>query len=152
MAIRITLNKIKLVRESSHLYDIDRRSIHEPEDAVAVVNTVLGLQDEAQEVVCALYLTTANTIAGIQELYRGTLNASFINPKEVFKAALLHNAASLILCHNHPSGSTDPSREDLAVTDRISKSGKILDIHLLDHIIIGAGGDYRSLKAEGMVE
>ena len=97
MAIRITLNKIKLVRESSHLYDIDRRSIHEPEDAVAVVNTVLGLQDEAQEVVCALYLTTANTIAGIQELYRGTLNASFIHPKEVFKAALLHNAASLIL-------------------------------------------------------
>ena len=127
MAIRITLNKIKLVRESSHLYDIDRRSIHEPEDAVAVVNTVLGLQDEAQEVVCALYLTTANTIAGIQELYRGTLNASFINPKEVFKAALLHNAASLILCHNHPSGSTDPSREDLAVTDRITSSSELVE-------------------------
>ena len=111
MAIRITLNKIKLVRESSHLYDIDRRSIHAPEDAVNIINTVLGLNEEAQEVVCALYLTTANTIAGIQELYRGTLNASFINPKEVFKAALLHNAASLILCHNHPSGNTEPSRE-----------------------------------------
>ena len=69
MAIRITINHIKLVRESSHLYQIDHRSIHGPEDAVAVVNSVFSLKDEAQEVVCALYLTTANTIAGIQELF-----------------------------------------------------------------------------------
>ena len=152
MAIRITINHIKLVRESSHLYQIDHRSIHGPEDAVAVVNSVFSLKDEAQEVVCALYLTTANAIAGIQEITRGTIDASSVNPREVFKAALLHNASSIILLHNHPSGDPDPSRADIAVTERISKSGKILDIPLLDHIIIGAGGTFRSLKAEGMVD
>lgn len=151
MAIRISLAHIKLVREPSHLYNIDHRNIHNPEDAAAVFNSVLSLQDEAQEVVCALYLSTSNNILGVQEITRGTIDGSLVSPREIFKGAILHNAASLIICHNHPSGNTEPSRQDIAVTERISKAGKILDIHLIDHIIIGADGNYRSLKEEGIL-
>ena len=152
MAIRISLTHIKLVREPSHLYNIDHRSIHNPEDAAAVFNSVLDLQDEAQEVVCALYLSTSNTILGVQEITRGTVDGSLVSPREVFKGAILHNATSLIIAHNHPSGDTAPSREDVATTERVAKSGKILGIHLLDHIIVGTDDNYRSLKEEGLLE
>lgn len=151
MAIRISLAHIKLVREPSHLYNIDHRAINGPDDATAVFNSVLDLEDEAQEVVCALYLSTANHILGVQEVTRGTVDGSLVSPREVFKGAILHNATSLILAHNHPSGNTAPSREDIATTERVAKSGKILGIDLLDHIIVGTDGNYRSLKEEGLL-
>ena len=152
MAIKISLSRIKLVRESNHVYDaISSRHISGPQDAVAIFNQVLDLENDAQEVMCELMLDNSNKVLGVMEITRGTLNASLCHPREVFRGAILHNAASIILCHNHPSGDIDPSREDLAVTERVSKSGKILGIELLDHIIIG-NGKFRSLKEEGMVD
>ena len=88
---------------------------------------------------------------GIQEITRGSLSASIVHPREVYKAAILHNAASIILAHNHPSGSPSPSREDIAVTERILKAGKILDIPLLDHVIIG-DPRFVSLKEKGIIK
>lgn len=137
MAITIAVSKIRLVRESNHKYDIPSKQIHGPEDAVRAINEVLHLNDEAQEVFGAIFLCTKNNIIGLMELTRGSLNASVVHPREVFKAALLHNAASVIVFHNHPSGDPSPSREDLAVTQRLVKSGRLLDIPVLDHIIVG---------------
>ena len=152
MAVTITLTKVKLVKESTHRYStIAHRQIHGPADAAEVFNAVFDLANEAQEVFCALVLDAKNSILGAQEITRGTLNGSLVSPREVFKPAILHNAASIIVGHNHPSGSTEPSKEDIAATERLGKAAQILDIPLLDHIII-AGTDYRSLKEDGMVQ
>lgn len=151
MSINISLNKIVLVKDSSHRYNLDTRSIRGPEDAVHAINTILNLNNEAQEVLVTLMLNTKNSIVGIQEITRGSLAASIVHPREVYKAAILHNAASIILAHNHPSGSPSPSREDIAVTERILKAGKILDIPLLDHVIIG-DPHFVSLKEKGIIK
>ena len=151
MSINISLNKIVLVKDSSQRYDLDTRSIRGPEDAVHAINTILNLNNEAQEVLVTLMLNTKNSIVGIQEITRGSLSASIVHPREVYKAAILHNAASIILAHNHPSGSPSPSREDIAVTERILKAGKILDIPLLDHVIIG-DPRFVSLKEKGIIK
>ena len=151
MSINITLNKIILVKESAHRYNLQTRTIHGPADAAHVINTVLNLQNEAQEVLVALLLNTKNDIVGIQEISRGSLSASIVHPREVFKAAILHNAAAIILSHNHPSGNPSPSREDLAVTERIANAGKILDIPLLDHVVIG-DPNFISMREKDMIK
>jgi len=80
----------------------------------------------------------------------GCLSASIVHPREVFKAAILANAASMILAHNHPSGDITPSREDLELTERLVKAGELLGIEVKDHIIIGQDG-YLSLKERGLL-
>lgn len=150
MAITISISKIKLVRESNHRYDIKTRSIHDPEDAVRIINAVLDLENEAQEVLCEILLDNQNNVVGVMEITRGSINASVCHPREVFRGAIMHNAASIILFHNHPSGMVEPSREDISVTERIKKAGKIMDIPLLDHIIVG-NGTHTSLKQKGML-
>ena len=148
MSITIPVRKIKLVRESNHRYDIPSKHIHGPEDAAHIINEVLDLENEAQEVFGAIYLDTKNAVLGVMELTRGSVNASIVHPREVFKGALLHNASSTIVFHNHPSGNSNPSREDIAVTHRLIKAGRILDIPVLDHIIIG-NSQFLSLKEHG---
>ena len=148
MSVTIPVSKIKLVRESNHKYNIPTKQIHGPEDAAYAINEVLHLTDEAQEVFGALFLSTKNGILGIMEITRGSLNASVVHPREVYKAALLHNANAVIVFHNHPSGDPNPSREDIAVTQRLVKAGRILDIALLDHLIIG-DNRFISLKEQG---
>ena len=139
--MNISISKVKLVREPAHRYDVEKQ-ISSPDSAVKVINAVLDLEDEAQEVLGVLFLDTKNKVTGITEVTRGSLNTSIVHPREVFKAAILHNAASIILFHNHPSGDSAPSNEDRAVTKRIKETGKILDIPLLDHIVIGNGEHY----------
>jgi DNA repair protein RadC len=79
----------------------------------------------------------------------GTLNASLVHPREVFRLAVMQGIASVILGHNHPSGSTEPSEEDLRITRRLVEAGKILGIEILDHVII-ADNTYLSFKAQGL--
>lgn len=81
----------------------------------------------------------------------GTLNASLVSARDVFKAAILCNAASIVLGHNHPSGDVTPSPEDLHVTEILQKAGKLMDIEVLDHVIIGEEGSYHSLKRSGQM-
>lgn len=150
MSITISISKIKLVRESNHRYNFQTRSIHDPEDAVRIINAVLDLENEAQEVLCEILLDNQNNVVGVMEITRGSINASVCHPREVFRGAIMHNAASIILFHNHPSGMVEPSREDISVTERIKKAGKIMDIPLLDHIIVG-NGTHTSLKQKGML-
>jgi DNA repair protein RadC len=94
-------------------------------------------------------LDTRNKLIKIVEIYRGSLNSSFIRIGEIFRDAIRTNAASLIVVHNHPSGDPTPSPEDVAVTREIVAAGKLLDLEVLDHIIIG-NNNFLSLKSKSL--
>ena len=148
--ITISVSKIKLVRESNHRYDFESKHIHRPQDAADIINAVLDLEHEAQEVLAEIILDNKGKVAGVMEITRGSISASIAHCREIFRGAILHNAASIILVHCHPSGEIQPSNEDIDVTQRVKKAGQILDIPLLDHIIIGHHR-FTSLKDKGML-
>ena len=102
---------------------------------------------EPQEVFAVLLLDTKNKVNMVAEISRGTLDKVQVHPREVFKAAVLANANAIICVHNHPSGSSRPSQDDIDLTQRLSWAGDIMGIHVLDHIIIG-DGEYTSMKRE----
>jgi DNA repair protein RadC len=126
----------------------DRYSVKSPDDcAKYMMDEMRFLQQE--HFVC-LYLNTKNQIIARETIFIGSLNASIVHPREVFKEAFRRSAASIICLHNHPSGDPAPSREDIDVTKRLVECGKIIGIELLDHIIIGEH-KYVSLKEKGYV-
>ncbi len=90
-----------------------------------------------------LLMNSANQIIRDVTVSQGSLNSCIIHPREVFRIAIAENAAAIILLHNHPSGNTEPSREDLTITQQLVDAGRIVDIRVLDHVIIG-GDDYTS--------
>lgn len=102
----------------------------------------LKLRHEKVEKFIAVFLNTKNTVIKWDVISVGTLNASIVHPREVFNKAISHNAASLIVVHNHPSGNPSPSREDFLVTERLIEAGKIIGITVLDHIVIGHDAYY----------
>ncbi|MFC6331580.1 DNA repair protein RadC [Paenibacillus septentrionalis] len=95
-----------------------------------------------------LFLNTKNHIIGKETLSMGTLNASLVHPREVFRAAIKVSSASIICMHNHPSGDPSPSSEDIQITKRLAEAGSLLGIEVLDHIVIG-DGRFVSLKEQG---
>jgi DNA repair protein RadC len=98
-----------------------------------------------------LLLNTRNRLIGDpREVYHGSLNTSLIRNAEVFREAVRVNAAAILVAHNHPSGDPSPSPEDVAVTRSLVETGKILDIELLDHLVIGHAGKFVSLKERGL--
>lgn len=105
------------------------------------------LKNADREHFLSILLNTKNVPIGVDEVGIGSLNHSVVHPREVFKTAILASAASLILVHNHPSGDPDPSSEDLALTKRLRKAGKLLGISVLDHVIIGGEGHLSMLDA-----
>lgn len=125
----------------------ERPAIHSPADAAALVQFEMSaLQQEHLRV---MLLNTRNQVLDIVEVYHGSLNASMVRVGEVFTPAVRKNAASVIVVHNHPSGDPTPSAEDIAVTTAMVQAGKLLDIELLDHVVIGQGG-YVSMKEKGL--
>lgn len=108
------------------------------------------LQDKQKEHFHALYLNTKNHVIADQLVSKGTLNASLIHPREVFKKAIQSSANSLILVHNHPSGDPTPSKEDEVVTKNMVNAGELLGITILDHVIIGKE-TYMSMKESGVI-
>jgi DNA repair protein RadC len=123
--------------------------IHGPDD-VAHYAMPYSLR-ENREHFWVLLLNTKNHIISMQEVSVGSLTASVVHPREVFETAVKHHAASIILLHNHPSGDPTPSREDIAVTERLVKAGKVMDIPVLDHVILG-NNRFASLKERGLLE
>lgn len=120
--------------------------IRSPQDAAAYL--IERLQLESQEKFYCLYLNTKNQVVFEKTVFVGSLNASIVHPREVYKEALKWSAASIIVAHNHPSGDPTPSHEDIQVTRRLKEAGEILGIECLDHLIIGADR-YVSLKEKG---
>lgn len=103
-----------------------------------------------QEILKVILLNTKNCVIGVKNIFIGSLNNSIVHPREIFKAAINKSSASIIICHNHPSGDPTPSKEDINITLRIKECGSIIGIQLLDHIIIG-NNKYISFKEEGLI-
>jgi len=97
------------------------------------------LRDRPYEVFCCLYLDNRNRLITIEELFRGTIDGASVHPREVVRQAMTHNAAAVILAHNHPSGVAEPSQADEAITQRLKSALALLDIRVLDHLVIGDG-------------
>ena len=115
-----------------------------------VANHYLPLmRDLRKEVFKVLLLNRANRLIKEVTISEGTLDASIVHPRDVFREALLETAAGVILIHNHPSGNSSPSEEDLRITKQLVEAGRLLGIKVYDHIIL-AGEDYRSLADEGL--
>ncbi len=97
------------------------------------------LRDYAHEVFAVLFLDNQHRLIAFEELFRGTLDSASVYPREVVKAALSHNAAALILAHNHPSGIAEPSQADRQITERLVRALALVDIRVLDHLVVGDG-------------
>ena len=115
-------------------------------DTFGIVGRELGQADREHFMV--LHLNSKNMLLAKETISIGSLNASIVHPREVFKGAVMHGSAAIILAHNHPSGDTTPSREDKELTSRLCAAGDLLGIRVLDHIIVG-GSWYRSLADKG---
>lgn len=144
--------QIKACFELGKRQDLDPElidyDIRNPHNVVRAIRA--SIKDKAKEHFKLIILNPRNKIIAISTISIGTLNASLVHPREVFKEAIRHNAASVVLVHNHPSGDSDPSEEDIKITERLIEAGKILGIELLDHIIITKNG-FKSLAEEGLL-
>ena len=120
--------------------------VRSPEDGADYVMEEMRLLD--QEHFIALFLNTKNQIIHSQTIFIGTLNSSVVHPREIFREAVRRSSASIIVAHNHPSGDPTPSPEDINVTKRLVKAGRIMGIEVLDHLVIG-DGKFISLKEKG---
>lgn len=142
----IKVVNIRLVREPSFYGE---EPISSPDDALRVVAGELKGYD--REVFAVLNLKTNGKPINLNICSVGTLDASLVSPREVFKSCILSNAAVFIAIHNHPSGTAAPSKEDIAITERLADCAKLMDIRMLDHIIVaGETGELFSFKSKGM--
>ncbi|RMD02330.1 DNA repair protein RadC [Clostridium autoethanogenum] len=143
---RIGIVSIKMVREKNILFDI--RIIKSPKDAEKLGRMFLENADREKFMICCLNTKNEPTVINIVSV--GSINKSIVHPREVFKAAILSNAASIVMFHNHPSGDIEPSNEDVDITNRLKKCGDIIGINVMDHIIIG-NNQYCSFKEKGLL-
>ena len=136
---------IGLVRETqaNEAYPI----VMSPGDVATIVAPLM--QDRPTEALIACYLDTKNRVIALHVVSTGTLDSSLVHPRSVYQPALLHNAAGVIVAHNHPSGDPTPSVEDKRVTQRLYESGQLLGVDLLDHVVIGYNNRWTSLKQIG---
>ena len=137
--------KVMLVKDSN--VPSDKKRISSPVDVVSMFESYL--QGADREHFCIAMLDRKGNLLGLNTVSVGSLSSSVVHPREVFKPAIVIGASSIILCHNHPSGDTTPSSEDIAVTRKLVEGGKILGIEVLDHVIIG--DRYCSLKERGLI-
>jgi len=115
----------------------ERPVIRSPADAAALVKYEMSAFE--QEHLRVLYLNTRNHVLAWEDVYRGTLNQSQVRVGELFKGAIRRNAAAIIVAHNHPSGDPSPSPDDMIITRTLVEAGKLLDVEVLDHLVIGHG-------------
>jgi len=138
---------IDLGRRLASLSAEDKPIVHSPEDAADLVQYEMSALD--QEQLRVITLNTRNHVLGIKIIYQGSLNSSQVRVGELFRPAIRENAAAVIIVHNHPSGDPSPSPDDIAITKAIIEAGRLLDIQVLDHLIIGQGR-FISLNRRGL--
>ncbi|MEK7220660.1 MAG: DNA repair protein RadC [candidate division NC10 bacterium] len=144
---RVKVLSLTVVRDGSAP---DPRILSTPTAVVDLMRELMP--DDDREHMWALYLNAQNHLLEVYPVSTGTLTASLVHPREVFKPALLRGAASVIVVHNHPSGDPTPSREDLQLTRQLVKAAELLDLRLHDHVIIGNGtGRWVSLAQQGVL-
>lgn len=140
---------IEISRRAGSRKAKERPTISTPEDVVACCGSQLRGLD--REHFWTLALNTKNRLLRIIEVSVGSLNASIVHPRELFKDAVRLSAASIVVVHNHPSGDPTPSGADIQLTRRIVKAGDVLGIEVLDHVVIGDGGGHSSLRDLGLM-
>lgn len=153
-----------MLEEKEQPFQLDRVSIRLVKDAplysdkpmnhpMAVIEA-LGkeLCEMDREVMCVINMKTNSVPINCSIVSMGTINASLVSPRELFKSSILSNAASVLLIHNHPSGSLEPSMSDLQLTERLKQAGDIIGIEVLDHIIVGGDNTrYFSFCEQGIM-
>ncbi len=144
---RIPIYQVKLVRDGSQ--SSERRKFVSAYVAAALLREYLSGADREHFVV--VLLDTQNRMIGLHTVTVGTLDATLVHPREVFKPAILANAASVLVAHNHPSGDTTPSAEDHSITRQLVIAGAVIGIDVVDHIIIGESTAYYSFAESGML-
>jgi DNA repair protein RadC len=126
----------------------NRESVKSPDAAVRLIRS--EITDFSKENFFVLSFDTRNKLIGIDRISQGTLNASLVHPRETFESAIRKHAAQIMIAHNHPSGSTEPSEEDIKITKRLHEAGKIMGIELIDHIIV-TRNHYLSFMEKGLL-
>jgi DNA repair protein RadC len=144
---RVNIISLKVVKESSVLYE--GRKISSPSDVIKLIKPFFDCLDREKFLV--IYLNTKNEPNAIHTVSIGSLNSSIVHPREVYKGAIMTNAAAVIFAHNHPSGNPSPSKNDKEITNRLIEAGEILGIKILDHIIIGGQENYYSFKEHNII-
>ena len=144
---------LNLVRATMRKYFLEqvkeRKEIKNPESVVDFCQA--SLQGEANEVFEVIYLTTRNTVIGVERIAIGTIDRASISPRKIIENAFARRAAALIFVHNHPSGEPSPSQEDISLTENLSRIAAPLGIIVLDHIIVGKG-KFFSIKANNFIK
>lgn len=132
--VKVRVRELKVVRETAPKYS-GASAWASPSMAAKYIREIVAQEDEVEHFV-VIPLSTSNKPLGYHVIGKGSLNAVIVTPREVFRAAILMNAASVILAHTHPSGNPEPSREDIAITRQLVEAGKTLDIRVVDHVIV----------------
>ena len=146
----VFLNLIRATMRKYFLEQVkERKEIKNPESVVDFCQA--SLQGEANEVFEVIYLTTRNTVIGVERIAIGTIDRASISPRKIIENAFNRRAAALIFVHNHPSGEPSPSQEDISLTENLSRIAAPLGIIVLDHIIVGKG-KFFSIKANNFVK
>ncbi|MDD5363026.1 MAG: DNA repair protein RadC [Ignavibacteria bacterium] len=127
---------------------LSRESITEPSTAVSFIRA--EIRDYSKEQFFVLNLDVRNRLIDIEMISKGTLTSSLVHPRETFESAIRKHAASIMVAHNHPSGDTNPSDDDIKISKRLTESGRILGIDLIDHLVI-TKDSYCSLKNKGLI-
>ena len=148
MSERVEFFSTRLVRENAP--DLPQNRVRGPGGIAQVARTLLP-DDTDRETFMVIMLDSQNGIRGASIVTVGTLTAALCHPREVFKAAILASAASIVLVHNHPSGDPEPSPEDIETTAALIAAGMVLGIPVRDHVILGEHGQYCSLMERGLV-
>jgi len=146
----INIYTLKQIRISRHRYDIEDSRISSPVVCYKILDLLLDLKREPVEKFGIISLNTKHKFLGLHILGQGSLDSVTIEPREVFKAAMINNAFAIIAFHNHPSGDPEPSALDIAITHRLKEVGDILNISLVDHLIVGEE-KWFSMKEEKML-
>lgn len=144
---RVPAYKLQLVRDRT--VPLHTRVCRNPSTAADLFRAYIG--DSDREHMVAIFLDTQNRFIGVHTIAVGTVDYCVVNPREVFKAALLCNATSLLLAHNHPSGEPTPSQDDIRLTRDLKKAAELLDIELMDHIVVGEAR-YASFLELGLLD
>lgn len=146
---------MEIVRVKQEIREVEEKytnhlpeKITSPQDVIPFVQRLIG--DEDREIFLVLCLNTKNQIKAVHRCHIGSINASIVSPREVFKAAILNNAMCIMVAHNHPSGNCQHSREDVEVSKRLMECGKMLGIEVLDSLIVSPSNGI-SLREKGVI-
>ena len=142
--------KLETIRKSFNSWTVERMNLGTVVSSTWIGEHLVRLSNyEKQEKVRVVSLNTKNDIIAIDTIFIGSLNSSVAHPREIYKKAIEHSAARIIITHNHPSGDTEPSSADLSFTTRVVEAGEVIGIECVDHII--TGDTYLSMREHGLM-